>query len=73
MERYKITFTYIDFTDTMHGKRINSYDEYKAENAQDAVDQCRQDFYVENQLEIASVAKWSLAGYWMPVFDNAWM
>ena len=73
MAQYKITYTYTDYSDTIHGKRVNSYDTYEADSAQDAVDQCRQEFYIENRLDITSVTKWSPLGYWMPVFDNAWM
>lgn len=73
MGRYKITYTYIDYSSSIHGQRVRSYDEYEADSAQDAVDQCREDFYIANELDIKEVSKWSFLGYWLPVFDNAWM
>ena len=73
MGRYKVNYTYSEFSNNIHGKRVNSYDEFETDNAQDAVDQCRQGFYIEHELKITSVSKWSLAGYWMPVFENSWL
>lgn len=73
MAQYKVTYTYTDYSDTMHGKRVNCYDIFEAESAQDAVDQCRQEFYIENRLHVTSVALRSLQGFWLPVFDKAWM
>lgn len=73
MSRYKITYTYLEYSNNIHGKRVKGYDEYEADSAQEAVEQCREDFYICNEMQIESVAKWSLCGYWMPVFDNAWM
>lgn len=73
MSRYKVTYTYTDYSNNIHGQRVNGYDEYEADSAQDAVDQCREDFYICNQLDIEQVTKWSYAGYWMPVFENSWM
>lgn len=72
MEYYKIYYTYTDYSDTIHGKRVNSYEVYEAENAQEAVDQCREDFYICNELDITSVSKRSPFGYYTPVFDSAW-
>lgn len=72
MGQYKITYTYTDYSNIIHGKRIKSYDIYDADSAQDAVNQCRQEFYTENEMSIETVSKWSPMGYWIPVFDNAW-
>lgn len=73
MGQYKISYTYTDYSDILHGKRVNGYDIYEADNAQNAVDQCREDFYPINELKVLSVALRSLQGFWLPVFDSAWM
>lgn len=71
MGRYKVNYTCVDDT-TSYRQRISGYDIFEADSAQDAMDQCRQEFYIENQMDVTSVCKWSPLGYWMPVFDNAW-
>ena len=71
MATYKIRYGYTYYEETIHGKREIGYDIYEADNAQDAVDQCRQDFYPENELEILSVSKRTECG-WLPVFYNTW-
>lgn len=72
MNRYKITYTYTDYDESIHGKRIRCTDVYEAETAQEAVDSCRADFYLVDQLSIEEVSKWSDLGYYLPVFDNSW-
>lgn len=72
MGTYKINYTYLDYSNNIHGERKNGYDEYEADTAQDAVDQCREDFYICHNMRITSISKWSYAGYWNPVFDTAW-
>lgn len=73
MNRYKIRFIYTDYSDTIHEQRVKGHDFYEADNAQDAVDQCRKDFYISDQMDIVSVYKWSLLGNWMPVSETAWI
>lgn len=73
MARYKVNYTYSEYSNNIHGKRVKSYDEFEANSAQDAVDQCRREFYAEHEIHVTSVSIWSLHGYWLPVFDTAWM
>lgn len=72
MGTYKIVYIYTDYSETYHGKRVKSYDIYEEDNAQDAVDSCREDFYIQDELEIIDVLKWSPFGYWLPVLPNGW-
>lgn len=37
MGRYKVNYTYSEFSNNIHGKRVNSYDEYEADNPQEAI------------------------------------
>lgn len=72
MEKYKITYNYTTYANTRYGQQVRSYDIFEADSAQDAVDQCRDDFYIENELEIESVAVMTKDCYWMPVIETAW-
>ena len=72
MSRYRVKYTYLEYSNNIHGRVENGYDEFEAENAQDAVEQCRQEFYIASNVHITSVSKWSPYGYWIPISDNAW-
>lgn len=72
MRKYKVTYNYTTYTQSIHGQRVKGYDIFEADSSQDAIDQCRQEFYIENELEILSVEIWSLAGYWYPL-DTKWI
>ncbi len=67
MNRYRVEYIYTSYSDFILGSRLKSYDIYYADSARDAVEQCQDDFYLGNELEILSVEIWSLAGYWLPV------
>lgn len=72
MSKYKVSYSYLDFYNNFHGSRVFGYDEFDADSAQDAVDQCREKFYPVHELKITSVDIWSFWGYYLPVFDSAW-
>lgn len=73
MSRYKVTYSYLDFSNNFHGLRVSGYDEFDADIARDAVEQCREDFYPIHELKIVSVSKYSSSGFYIPVFDAAWL
>lgn len=55
MFTWKIEYTCYD--DTQDWKRVSSYDYFTADTAQDAVEQCRENFFPVNEVKIETVYK----------------
>lgn len=61
MFTWKVEYTCYD--DTQDWKRINNYRYYQADTAQDAVDQCREDFFPVNEVKIIEVYRKAYYGW----------
>lgn len=61
MYTWKVEYTCYD--DTQDWKKISSYHYYQADTAQEAIDQCREDFFPANKVHIEAVYRKAYYGW----------
>ena len=67
MKEYKVVYTYADCNEDIEERRQRGYDIFEADSAQDAVDQCRREFYLCEQMDIEEVRVRTYSGWSMTI------